>query len=687
MPFPEYIATRTCSVGGAATIESNRLLKIRATLSATKSLIWDDTGFQFLRWEDKKTSTLGSQVSFTPPRTDLQGWKDFDSKQLIDTSAEGSFSHQYLLLVEYLDENDNAIGIAPTVLGPFVVPDGVGELDLDKTVVVGTIAGDQVSIPDSWDAKVAAAEAAAVAAQAALVDSAQFVADQIGTAGTPANLELNTTIVEAVEAATVLPSARTPQTATVIVAHGDSITEIGIGADSYVERLGVLTGLQAVNNGKWGRSAPQTAAAQGGAPTMLTFPSNTIQASGAATVTVPSSTVNPLGGSYNGSLTGKAHGIAGTLSWVQATDVLTFTRTTSGSAIALTGAVKFIPDVGAAVANREAIQIFAVGRNGVTDVNGNVAAIRAMAGYGNSRFLVLSILTWVGQTNPAASNYALQEAFPDQYVDLLGWLMTPAAATAAGITFDSNDNADIAAGLVPRALRVDDVHPNAYGRKAIAAYLFQVMVARGWVAAYTAPTLPVAATNRWDLSGRGPGQPVATAAPLVGLISLTQADTTKQPIGIVDSAFKRSALAFDGTDLIAGTLAGMPTVATGTIVARITDAVDANGKLFANLFGVLLRVNANKVGTYSTSGGSSIASTHTADTLPHVFTVVLNGATSAVWVDGVKLGTGTTLISNANAVVGGGALIQVEEFIYHDSVVSDANIAALSTALRAAYVV
>ena len=164
MPFPEYIATRTCSVGGAATIESNRLLKIRATLSATKSLIWDDTGFQFLRWEDKKTSTLGSQVSFTPPRTDLQGWKDFDSKQLIDTSAEGSFSHQYLLLVEYLDENDNAIGIAPTVLGPFVVPDGVGELDLDKTVVVGTIAGDQVSIPDSWDAKVAAAEAAAVGA-------------------------------------------------------------------------------------------------------------------------------------------------------------------------------------------------------------------------------------------------------------------------------------------------------------------------------------------------------------------------------------------------------------------------------------------------------------------------------------------------------------------------------------------
>lgn len=179
MPFPEYIATRTLSAGGAATIESNRQLKIRATLRATKSLIWSDTGFQFLQYQEVKTSELGSEVTFNPPRTDLAGWKDYETKALIDVSAPESFSHRYLLLIEYLDEAGSPIGIPPQNLGPFVLPAGDGVYDIDKSVVTGTVAGDQVSIPDLWSQLVADAQASAAEAVAALIDSDAFIADKI----------------------------------------------------------------------------------------------------------------------------------------------------------------------------------------------------------------------------------------------------------------------------------------------------------------------------------------------------------------------------------------------------------------------------------------------------------------------------------------------------------------------------
>lgn len=222
MPFPEYIATRTLSAGGAATIESNRQLKIRATLQSTKSLVWSDTGFQFLQWKDVKVSALGTEVTFNPPRTDLAGWKDYDTKAVIDVSAEGSFSHRYLLLIEYLDENDAPIGIPPQNLGPFALPDGVGTYDVDKSVVVGTVAGDQVSIPDLWSQLVADAEAAAAAAQAAIVDSAEFVGAQISTPGTPARVSLETTIGAVVAPAVAPVSARVTTTERLIRVGGGS---------------------------------------------------------------------------------------------------------------------------------------------------------------------------------------------------------------------------------------------------------------------------------------------------------------------------------------------------------------------------------------------------------------------------------------------------------------------------------
>ena len=479
--------------------------------------------------------------------------------------------------------------------------------------------------------------------------------------------------------------APTPAAAYSIAAWGDSITESGVGTDSYVELVGQATGLPAYNGGKWGQSSPQIAARQGGTFASLTFPGNQLPA-GTTAVTVTAD-VNPLGGSYSGSRSGTAHGVAGTLSWDQPSNTLTWARAAAGSAVALTGPVKFVPADATRPANREAIQIFWIGRNGAQDVAGNLAALKRMASYSNSRFLVLSVLPWVGQISPDATNYAYLEAFPEQYRDIGAWLRTTEAATAAGVTFTTDDQADIAAGLTPRSLRVDDVHPNAAGRKAIAAYLVGELRKLAWVSTtpYSAPALPVAATNRWDLSGRAAGQPVATVPPVTGSVALTQATTASQPVAVADGLFKRNATLVGSTS-IGGYLAATPTVATVSVIGRLADATDANGKLFVNILGVLLRVNGGKYGTYATSGGAAITGTLAADAAPHVFTVVLNGASSALWVDGVKYGTGTAAPSSALLNLGGGAGFEVLDLVYNDSALSDANITATATALRSGYV-
>lgn len=194
MPFPEYIPTRPVSVGGAMVLESSDLLKVRVTITASKSLVWDATGYRFEKLKVSSTSELGSEVLMNLPRTDVQGWRDPAVNAVIDVSAEGSFTHRYTALVEFLDAGDRSLGIRPVTLGPFTVPAGEGTIDLDKTVPASTVSGELVMVPDLWGQLVAAAEAAALEAQAALVDSTEFVRSQVAEPG-PVRDELNTAFV------------------------------------------------------------------------------------------------------------------------------------------------------------------------------------------------------------------------------------------------------------------------------------------------------------------------------------------------------------------------------------------------------------------------------------------------------------------------------------------------------------
>lgn len=197
MPYPDYIPTRVVSIGGAAVLESGSLLKVQVAIVSSRSLVWDATGYRFERGGVAVQSELGSEVQLILPRTDVPGWKDAATGAVLDVSAPDAYSHRYTATVRFADSNDRtAVGAGSYEIGPFVVPEGEGAIDLDKLVPASTVAGDAISIPDLWGQLVADAQAAASDAQAALVDSDAFIASQIGTPGTATETELKATIVE-----------------------------------------------------------------------------------------------------------------------------------------------------------------------------------------------------------------------------------------------------------------------------------------------------------------------------------------------------------------------------------------------------------------------------------------------------------------------------------------------------------
>ncbi len=191
MPFPAYVPTRQVTLGGAQALETSDPLVIKATIKASRSLVWDATGYRFESARvDVASTEAGTELTMLVPRTDVVGWRDSRLNALIDISAPGSYTHAYTLEVQfYLGGNM----VSSDVIGPFTVPGGDGALDLDKVIPAGSTSGQAVSIPDAWSDAVEAAQqaangaaqsaATAVAAVAGKQDEAtldQDVAEQFG---------------------------------------------------------------------------------------------------------------------------------------------------------------------------------------------------------------------------------------------------------------------------------------------------------------------------------------------------------------------------------------------------------------------------------------------------------------------------------------------------------------------------
>jgi hypothetical protein len=164
--YPSYIPLRTVTIGGAMGIETGVPLRVRVVIRSDRSLVWDDTGYRFERVGYDGTSEPGEEIALLLPRTNAQGWRDPVTNTMIGITRVDQFTHRYTADVSFLDASGVARGQALTI-GPFVVPGGADPLDLDKLLPTTTVAGERISIPDTWGAAVRQAQqAAAEAAQA-----------------------------------------------------------------------------------------------------------------------------------------------------------------------------------------------------------------------------------------------------------------------------------------------------------------------------------------------------------------------------------------------------------------------------------------------------------------------------------------------------------------------------------------
>lgn len=159
MPFPPYVPTRQVTLGGAQALETSDPLVIKATIKASRSLVWDATGYRFESARvDVAATEAGGELTMLVPRTDVVGWRDSRLNALIDISAPGAYTHAYTLDVQFFRGD---MFVSTATIGPFTVPAGDGALDLDKVIPAGSTSGQAVSIPDSWSAAVSAAQQAA----------------------------------------------------------------------------------------------------------------------------------------------------------------------------------------------------------------------------------------------------------------------------------------------------------------------------------------------------------------------------------------------------------------------------------------------------------------------------------------------------------------------------------------------
>ncbi|TSD68146.1 hypothetical protein [Aeromicrobium piscarium] len=185
MPFPSYVPTVQVSAGGALVLESADQLELDVTFQASRGLTWQGTGMQFPNLgASADRSTAGGEVTWTLPATNVAGWLDLKSRSPIDVDGGERHTHSYTATIRILRGGKQAG--APVKIGPFVLPEGSGPVDLDTLIPAEGVQGQLISIPDQWSALVAEAQAAAdgaadsaAAAEAAMVDSDEFIAGRI----------------------------------------------------------------------------------------------------------------------------------------------------------------------------------------------------------------------------------------------------------------------------------------------------------------------------------------------------------------------------------------------------------------------------------------------------------------------------------------------------------------------------
>lgn len=444
-----------------------------------------------------------------------------------------------------------------------------------------------------------------------------------------------------------------------IVCAGDSITQgnqDGSGF-TYPNMLAAAIGPDAsvANIGQSGWTSTEVAARLGGVTFVLgafTLPAGT--AATAVTVTTPTDafrTSAELFPSWLGVLNVDGVAVPGRLrhridAAASPVNGWTFERTTAGASVAVAAGATFVSTEYDSYLERTLI--FMAGRNNITDpaiILRDVASTLARLTRPVKRFLILSVTTKTGETSGTAGynqvkaiNTALQAAYPNNYVDVRGYLIA-SGLSLNGLTATAADTAAIAGDNIPPQLLVaDGVHPNRFGYRAIADKVLSKLIQLNEPTAVAAP-LP-SPSMRWlasSLTGVD-GTNVASWAPTHGAIPLAQGTTAAQPKLL--TAGGRKYVQFDGVDdMLEGAL-GLTQPFTLMVRAKVRSLAVVQGLAWPTGSGVTLTVETT--GALRAAGLSSFSAPNGQVTAggEYVFAAVIDGSSSRLKVEANTSATG-----------------------------------------------
>ena len=297
-----------------------------------------------------------------------------------------------------------------------------------------------------------------------------------------------------------------------IVGWGHSFINNG----AYLNRLHALTGLPTYNFGLSGQTSDAIAARQGGDPAYYAPVGGSIPASGAVTLTpaVPGpcrSLAAPV------TLKCNLAGVDGTFTWDGTNAV--FTRETAGDAVPVSVQVPLLVypittvNVSGSITSGtqfdlhdECINIFWIGRNNLSETDLIIQNLDSMVEYVKpvgEKILIMADFN--SSSEPTGStgfnkmtelNHRYQDKYPDFYcaignVDIRQNFINHANPASSG------DMEDVAAGLTPRSLRYDPLHPSQqingnggsltpelaldYGANVNATFTRDVLNNKGWL--------------------------------------------------------------------------------------------------------------------------------------------------------------------------------------------------------------
>lgn len=284
------------------------------------------------------------------------------------------------------------------------------------------------------------------------------------------------------------------------VAYGSSGTQGADLADPanerWTKRLELLTGQTIINLGASGATLDEVVARQGGLSFTGTVTGNTIPASGSVTITGLS--IQPVRSGDINSVEVIIAGIRGTLGRSG-----NFTRSTAGAAVTVSDPVDIYSATGKDYWNR--IHFIAAGTNNFEAIAAGTQTLDDLCEWytdaissltpAKPRFVVWGLmdagLSW-GQAGTASEHYHeyvkyvekfLAGRFGSNFVNFRKYLSSTRALAECGITPTTDDLSAIAAGVVPRSLRLSSgsTHLIAAAHQLQANVFYRHMLKKGWI--------------------------------------------------------------------------------------------------------------------------------------------------------------------------------------------------------------